>query len=80
MQSVGAFEAKTHLSALLDRVARGETIVITKRGVPVARLSPAEHDARQDLRKVAQEIRQFRKGVRLGRLTVRRLIQEGRRF
>ncbi len=38
---VGAFEAKTHLSALLDRVARGETFVITKRGKAVAELKPA---------------------------------------
>lgn len=38
MQSVGAFEAKTHLSQLLDRVEAGEEIVITRRGKPVARL------------------------------------------
>jgi prevent-host-death family protein len=35
-----AFDAKTHLAALLDRVAAGEEIVITKRGRPVARLVP----------------------------------------
>jgi len=38
--SVGAFDAKTHLSALLDRVERGEEVVITRRGKPVARLVP----------------------------------------
>ena len=32
--SVGTFEAKTHLSALLERVAKGETITITRNGVP----------------------------------------------
>ena len=42
MREVGAFEAKTHLSALLDAVAAGEEIVITKRGTPVARLVPPE--------------------------------------
>jgi prevent-host-death family protein len=41
MRHVGAFEAKTHLSALLDAVERGETVVITRHGVPVAKLSPA---------------------------------------
>ena len=42
MREVGAFEAKTHLSALLEAVAAGEEIVITKRGTPVARLMPPE--------------------------------------
>ncbi|HRK95205.1 MAG TPA: type II toxin-antitoxin system prevent-host-death family antitoxin [Rhodospirillales bacterium] len=41
MREVGAYEAKTHLAALLEDVARGETIVITRRGRPVARLVPA---------------------------------------
>lgn len=40
MQSIGAFEAKTHFSALLDQVEHGEEVVITKHGKPVARLSP----------------------------------------
>lgn len=45
MDSVGANEAKTHLARLLDRVARGETLTITRRGRPVARLVPVEDDA-----------------------------------
>ncbi|HEV2207100.1 MAG TPA: type II toxin-antitoxin system prevent-host-death family antitoxin [Candidatus Acidoferrales bacterium] len=40
MTEVGAFEAKNMLSALLDRVERGEEIVITRHGKPVARLVP----------------------------------------
>jgi prevent-host-death family protein len=40
MSAVGACEAKTHLSALLDRVARGEEITITRHGKPIARLVP----------------------------------------
>ena len=46
MRKVGAFEAKTHLSALLDLVAAGEEVVITKRGRPVARLVPPEQAAK----------------------------------
>lgn len=38
---IGAFEAKTHLAAILDRVERGATYIITKRGRPVAELRPA---------------------------------------
>ncbi len=41
MQTVGAFEAKTHFSALLDKVEKGEQIVITKHGRIVAKLVPA---------------------------------------
>lgn len=40
METIGAFEAKTHLSQLLERVEKGEEIVITRRGRPVARLVP----------------------------------------
>lgn len=42
MRSVGSFEAKTHLAELLASVERGEEIVITRRGTPVARLLPME--------------------------------------
>ena len=40
MEEIGAFEAKTHLPKLLDRVARGESLTITRHGRPVARLVP----------------------------------------
>ena len=40
MRMVGSFEAKTHLSELLASVERGEEIIITRRGTPVARLLP----------------------------------------
>ena len=42
METVGAYEAKTHLTKLLERVAKGERITITKHGVPVATLQPAD--------------------------------------
>lgn len=78
--SVGAFEAKTHLSALLKRVAKGEAIQITSRGVPVAKLVPVTSPAKVDRRKLAEEIRELRKGVTLGGISIRDLIQEGRRY
>lgn len=40
--TIGAYEAKTHLAALLARVERGETLTITRNGRPVARLVPVE--------------------------------------
>ena len=42
METVGAYEAKTHLPKLLERVMKGERITITKHGVPVAVLGPAD--------------------------------------
>jgi prevent-host-death family protein len=41
METVGSYEAKTHLPRLLERVERGETIIITRHGKAVARLVPA---------------------------------------
>ena len=81
MESVGAYEAKTHLPQLLDRVARGEEIQITRNGRPVARLVPEPADEITDIRSVIAEIREFRKGRKLGDdITIRELIKEGRRF
>lgn len=81
MESVGAYEAKTHLPRLLDRVARGEEIRITRNGRPVARLVPESAEAAPDIKAVIAEMREFRKGHRLGDdLTIRQLIDEGRRF
>lgn len=80
MRTVGSYEAKTHLSRLLDEVAGGEEITITKHGVPVAVLVPPPEKKRRSTSEVIEELREFRKGVRLGDdLTIRDLIQEGRR-
>ena len=61
MQIVGSGEAKTELPRLLDRVAQGETVTITKHGVPVARLVPVEEEVKPALRQVIEEIIGFRK-------------------
>ena len=79
MKTVGAYEAKTHLPRLLDEVAAGETITITKHGVPVARLVPP--DARRpDVGAVIVQIREFeeQEQITLGDLSIRELIEEGR--
>ena len=80
MTTVGSFDAKTHLPELLKRAAKGETIQITRRGVPVAKLVPADAIQNIDRKKVVGEIRKFSKGIRLGKLTLRELIEEGRRY
>lgn len=79
MAEVGTFEAKTHFSHLLDKVQRGETITITRHGRPVARLIPIAGPSRDDRRSAIAELKQLRAGQTLGGLSVRELIDEGRR-
>jgi len=62
METVGAYEAKTHLPKLLERVLKGERITITKHGVPVA------------------VFRKFRDKHSLSGLSIRDMIEEGRRY
>jgi len=76
MVEVEVSTAKTRFSELIERVARGERIVITKHGIPVAILAPVGPQA--DPRKVVAELKAFRKGKKLKPLTVKELIQEGR--
>jgi prevent-host-death family protein len=79
METIGAYEAKTHLPQLLERVSRGDRITITKHGVPVAVLQPYDPDKRIDVAAVIAELRAFRAQNRLGDLTIRDMIAEGRR-
>lgn len=79
-QSVGAYEAKTHLPQLLDRVSKGERITITRHGVPVAVLAPASTTVESDVRAAVAEMKRFRKGRSLKGLSIREMVEEGRRF
>lgn len=58
--TVGAYEAKTHLAALLDRVESGETLTITRNGRPVARLVPAEPLGRMPEAEATELVERFR--------------------
>jgi len=80
MKSVGAFEAKTHLNELLRRAFKGEVIQITRRGIPMAKLIPPDNQSKQDLHKLAEDLRRLRKGVKLRKISIRELIDEGRRY
>lgn len=82
MREVGAFEAKNTLGALLDQVERGEEVVISRRGKPVANLVRADSGAdhqRERARAAGAGIREMRKGVTLGGINLKELIDEGRR-
>ncbi len=81
MKTVGAYEAKTHLPRLLDEVAKGESITITKHGVAVARLVPPEGGPKMTVREAIEAIKELRKHNTLGPgLTSRQLIEEGRKY
>lgn len=79
METVGAYEAKTHLPKLLERVIKGERITITKHGVPVAVLQPVDSMKRMAPKQVIAEIRDFREKHSLKGLSIRKMIEEGRR-
>jgi prevent-host-death family protein len=83
MTSVGTFEAKTHLTELLGRVAKGERILITNRGKPVAMLVPPESRKPGEVAALVDEMLKARddNGPTLGKkLTIRQMTEEGRRF
>jgi len=77
--SVGAYEAKTHFSELLERVIRGETITVTRHGTPVAQLGPVDGSRHDDARRAVDGIRQMRSEIRLDGLNIKELMYEGRR-
>jgi prevent-host-death family protein len=79
MAEVGIYEAKTHLPRLVERVRKGETITITKHGVPVAVLTPPPEASKMTPDDAVAAIRRLRKGVRLDGLSVRELIDDRRR-
>ncbi|MFM7749546.1 MAG: type II toxin-antitoxin system Phd/YefM family antitoxin [Opitutaceae bacterium] len=77
--SVGAFEAKNRFSDLIDRVARGTEVTITKHDRPVAKLVPPGHQSNEGRRHAVADLRAMRARYRLKGVTVRELIDEGRR-
>jgi len=79
MIEVGAFEAKTKLSSLLEKVSRGEEVLITKRGKAIARLVPAEQVKISEIDSIIEKILFFRKDLRLDGLDSKALRDVGRK-
>jgi prevent-host-death family protein len=79
MRRIGAYEAKTHLPRLLDEVANGEAITITKHGVAIAVLRPASPQPTRTTHEAISGLRAFRRTHPLSGLSLRELIDEGRR-
>ncbi|HXY48316.1 MAG TPA: type II toxin-antitoxin system prevent-host-death family antitoxin [Terriglobales bacterium] len=78
--NVDAYEAKTHFSQLLERVEAGDQIIITRHGVPVAKLVPVKKQASPEQRAAAiTRMQKLGASLSLGRLKIKNLIREGRR-
>lgn len=90
MSEIGAYEAKTHLPKLLERVEKGERFVITRHGRPVAELAPVRKLDEKSIRRAIGDLRSLRdelarRGVRMRDLlrkgeTVRDLAHKGHRY
>lgn len=80
IHSVGAYEAKTRLSELLEKVESGEEFTITRHGLPVAKLVPIKRKATADERAAAIKRMQKRAAsLSLGGITIKQLLTEGRK-
>lgn len=73
------FDAESRLTTLLDEVARGAEVTITRYGVPVAKLTPVTPDFdREKARRAAEGLRRVSQGATLGGLRIKDLVNEGR--
>jgi|APFEC2959095171_1045051.scaffolds.fasta_scaffold00006_224 prevent-host-death family protein len=79
MRTVGAFEAKNTLGSLLDLVENGEEVTITRHGKPVAKLIAQGAIDRADAQRAVEEIKAMSKGVTLGGLSIKEMIEDGRK-
>ncbi len=75
-----AEEMTTQWPALLDRVAEGEQITITRQGIPIARLAPVPRPAKMTPAEAVDRLLELRKGIRLNGLSIREMIDEGRKY
>jgi len=80
MATFGLFEAKTHLSELVQRAEKGEEIVLTRHGAPVARLVAAQPEGKLDAAAWVARGRNLAKVPLPPGMTIRDLIHSGRKY
>ena len=80
MSEIGAFDAKTHLPKLLERVQKGERFVITKHGHPVAELIPFRKRDPDKIRTAIDNLKAFQENHSLRGLSIREMIEERRKY
>jgi prevent-host-death family protein len=80
MSEIGAFEAKTHLPKLLERVQKGERFIITKHGHPIAELIPFRKRDPDKIRAAIDNLKVFQQTHSLEGLSIREMIEAGRKY
>ena len=80
MPEIGVYEARTHLSEILDRVRKGERFIITKHGQAVAELRSVATQGRDERRVVVARMKAFQATHDLGGISLRELIDAGRKY
>ena len=80
-QQIGAFEAKTHFSRILEKAEQGEDFVVTKRGKPVAKIIPFRQEPEMTFKEAVEQLTEMRKLYRgkPGSFNIREAIEEGRK-
>ena len=81
-QEIGAFEAKTHFSRILEKAEQGEDFIVTRRGKPVAKIIPFEQERKMSRKEALEQFRELRKRYRgdPGSFNIREAIEEGRKY
>ena len=78
-RQIGSYEAKTKLPALLEQVSKGDSFTITRRGRPIALLTPVNPGAMETLDEAIESIRELRKKYQLKGDSIKKLIAQGRK-
>lgn len=79
MIQVGAYEAKTHLSSLLEKVVEGDEIIITRHQTPIAKLVPVDTTRNTPVSSLIKKVKKFRQGKILKDVSIKEFIMEGRK-
>jgi prevent-host-death family protein len=79
MRSIGSYELKTHLSQVLDPVEHGQTVLVTRHGRPIARISPDGHGISPQTRQAVKSLLNFPRTRLPKGVTISSLIRQGRR-
>lgn len=81
MREIGVYEAKTHLPKLLEQVEKkGQRFLITRHGRPVAELVPVAQHRPETIRQTIEDLKAFQAKHRLRGLSVKKMIEAGRRY
>ncbi len=79
MERVGIYDAKAHLSEIVERVESGSEVIITRRGKAVARIVPMQTPTKDRRTLAAKRIRELRAKWAISSVSIRKLIDAGRR-